>query len=137
MGCGDACPIFPGKRYLDWELEDPAGKGVESVRPIRDEIRSDPAEDVDDRQRVVDHRRRVRTPRCSTERSRASAGRRVQQRPEDAERHPGHRRAPGRWPRRDGIGISAGSTGAGAPCRSRNSSGWTVSASRNSLPYQP
>jgi arsenate reductase (thioredoxin) len=38
MGCGDACPIFPGKRYLDWELEDPAGQGVESVRPIRDEI---------------------------------------------------------------------------------------------------
>jgi arsenate reductase len=40
MGCGDACPIFPGKRYLDWELDDPAGKGVESVRPIRDEIES-------------------------------------------------------------------------------------------------
>jgi arsenate reductase len=40
MGCGDACPIFPGTRYLDWELEDPAGKGVESVRPIRDEIES-------------------------------------------------------------------------------------------------
>jgi arsenate reductase len=38
MGCGDTCPDFPGKRYLDWELEDPAGKGVESVRPIRDEI---------------------------------------------------------------------------------------------------
>ncbi|MCR6489014.1 arsenate reductase ArsC [Amycolatopsis sp. OK19-0408] len=38
MGCGDACPIFPGKRYLDWQLEDPAGKGVEDVRPIRDEI---------------------------------------------------------------------------------------------------
>jgi arsenate reductase len=38
MGCGDACPIFPGKRYLDWQLEDPAGKGVGSVRPIRDEI---------------------------------------------------------------------------------------------------
>ncbi len=38
MGCGDACPVFPGKRYLDWELEDPAGKGVESVRPIRDDI---------------------------------------------------------------------------------------------------
>jgi arsenate reductase (thioredoxin) len=38
MGCGDACPIFPGTRYLDWELEDPAGKGVESVRPTRDEI---------------------------------------------------------------------------------------------------
>jgi arsenate reductase len=40
MGCGDACPVLPGKRYLDWELEDPAGKGVESVRPIRDEIRA-------------------------------------------------------------------------------------------------
>ena len=39
MGCGDACPIYPGKRYLDWELEDPAGKGVESVRPIRDDIK--------------------------------------------------------------------------------------------------
>ena len=39
MGCGDACPIFPGKRYEDWALEDPAGKGVASVRPIRDEIR--------------------------------------------------------------------------------------------------
>ncbi|MGW0554180.1 arsenate reductase ArsC [Streptomyces sp. NPDC002926] len=39
MGCGDACPVFPGKRYLDWALEDPAGKGVESVRPIRDEIK--------------------------------------------------------------------------------------------------
>jgi arsenate reductase len=38
MGCGDACPVFPGKRYLDWALEDPAGKDVESVRPIRDEI---------------------------------------------------------------------------------------------------
>ncbi len=38
MGCGDACPIFPGKRYLDWQLEDPAGQGVEAVRPIRDEI---------------------------------------------------------------------------------------------------
>jgi protein-tyrosine-phosphatase len=38
MGCGDACPVFPGKRYLDWELTDPAGLGVEDVRPIRDEI---------------------------------------------------------------------------------------------------
>jgi protein-tyrosine-phosphatase len=38
MGCGDACPIFPGKRYLDWELEDPAGKSLDEVRPIRDEI---------------------------------------------------------------------------------------------------
>jgi arsenate reductase (thioredoxin) len=39
MGCGDACPVLPGKRYLDWELEDPAGKGLDEVRPIRDEIR--------------------------------------------------------------------------------------------------
>ena len=39
MGCGDTCPIFPGKRYEDWELEDPAGKGVDSVRPIRDDIK--------------------------------------------------------------------------------------------------
>jgi len=39
MGCGDACPFYPGKRYLDWELDDPAGQGVESVRPIRDEIK--------------------------------------------------------------------------------------------------
>ena len=38
MGCGDACPIFPGKRYEDWTLEDPAGMGVDAVRPIRDEI---------------------------------------------------------------------------------------------------
>ena len=38
MGCGDACPVFPGKRYLDWELPDPAGQGVEAVRPIRDDI---------------------------------------------------------------------------------------------------
>jgi protein-tyrosine-phosphatase len=38
MGCGDACPVFPGKRYLDWELPDPAGKGVEEVRAIRDQI---------------------------------------------------------------------------------------------------
>jgi arsenate reductase len=38
MGCGDACPIFPGTRYLDWQLEDPAGQGLASVRPIRDEI---------------------------------------------------------------------------------------------------
>lgn len=39
MGCGDACPIFPGKRYEDWELDDPAGQDVETVRRIRDEIR--------------------------------------------------------------------------------------------------
>ena len=40
MGCGDACPYFPGKRYLDWKLEDPAGQGVASIRPIRDEIKT-------------------------------------------------------------------------------------------------
>jgi arsenate reductase (thioredoxin) len=40
MGCGDACPIFPGKRYEDWDLDDPAGQGIESVRPIRDQIRA-------------------------------------------------------------------------------------------------
>ena len=40
MGCGDACPIFPGKRYEDWELDDPAGQGIDAVRPIRDEIRT-------------------------------------------------------------------------------------------------
>ncbi|WP_399035317.1 arsenate reductase ArsC [Streptomyces sp. ASQP_92] len=38
MGCGDACPVFPGKRYLDWKLADPAGQGVAAVRPIRDRI---------------------------------------------------------------------------------------------------
>ena len=40
MGCGDTCPVFPGKRYEDWKLEDPAGQGIEAVRPIRDEIRA-------------------------------------------------------------------------------------------------
>ena len=39
MGCGDACPVFPGKRYEDWDLTDPAGRGIDEVRPIRDEIR--------------------------------------------------------------------------------------------------
>lgn len=39
MGCGDACPTFPGRRYEDWALQDPAGQGIEAVRPIRDEIR--------------------------------------------------------------------------------------------------
>jgi arsenate reductase len=39
MGCGDVCPSFPGKRYLDWQLDDPAGRDIEAVRPIRDEIR--------------------------------------------------------------------------------------------------
>lgn len=39
MGCGDVCPVFPGTRYEDWELEDPAGQGADAVRPIRDEIR--------------------------------------------------------------------------------------------------
>jgi arsenate reductase len=40
MGCGDECPYFPGKRYEDWVLDDPAGQGIDSVRPIRDEIRT-------------------------------------------------------------------------------------------------
>ena len=40
MGCGDACPVFPGTRYEDWELADPAGQGIEAVRPIRDDIRA-------------------------------------------------------------------------------------------------
>lgn len=40
MGCGDACPFFPGKRYEDWKLADPAGQGIEAVRPIRDEIKA-------------------------------------------------------------------------------------------------
>jgi arsenate reductase len=40
MGCGDVCPIFPGKRYEDWELADPKGKGIEAVRPIRDDIKA-------------------------------------------------------------------------------------------------
>jgi protein-tyrosine-phosphatase len=40
MGCGDSCPVFPGKRYIDWELSDPAGRPIEEVRAIRDEIRA-------------------------------------------------------------------------------------------------
>jgi arsenate reductase len=48
MGCGDACPFFPGKRYEDWVLEDPAGQGIDSVRPIRDEIRGRVAALVDE-----------------------------------------------------------------------------------------
>lgn len=40
MGCGDECPYFPGKRYEDWKLDDPAGQGIDAVRPIRDEIRN-------------------------------------------------------------------------------------------------
>lgn len=39
MGCGDACPFYPGKRYLDWKLDDPAGQGVAAIRPIRDQIK--------------------------------------------------------------------------------------------------
>ncbi|MEV6929164.1 arsenate reductase ArsC [Dactylosporangium sp. NPDC051485] len=40
MGCGDVCPVFPGKRYLDWKLDDPAGQGIDAVRPIRDAIKA-------------------------------------------------------------------------------------------------
>jgi len=39
MGCGDACPLVPGKHYEDWELEDPSGKSIDEIRPIRDEVR--------------------------------------------------------------------------------------------------
>jgi protein-tyrosine-phosphatase len=39
MGCGDTCPVFPGKRYVDWDLDDPAGRPLDAVRPIRDEIK--------------------------------------------------------------------------------------------------
>ncbi|MFF0579313.1 arsenate reductase ArsC [Streptosporangium saharense] len=48
MGCGDACPIFPSKRYEDWKLDDPAGQGIEAVRAIRDEIRDHVAKLVAD-----------------------------------------------------------------------------------------
>jgi arsenate reductase (thioredoxin) len=47
MGCGDACPIFPGKRYEDWDLTDPAGRPIDEVRPIRDEIKARVAELVE------------------------------------------------------------------------------------------
>jgi arsenate reductase len=40
MGCGDICPLYPGKRYLDWKLDDPAGQGIDAIRPIRDQIKS-------------------------------------------------------------------------------------------------
>jgi arsenate reductase len=40
MGCGDTCPYYPGTRYLDWPLDDPAGQGIEAVRPIRDQIKA-------------------------------------------------------------------------------------------------
>jgi arsenate reductase len=40
MGCGDVCPVLPGKRYEDWQLDDPAGRGIDAVRPIRDEIKT-------------------------------------------------------------------------------------------------
>ena len=48
MGCGDACPIFPGKRYEDWALDDPAGQGIDAVRPIRDDIRRRITELIDE-----------------------------------------------------------------------------------------
>lgn len=48
MGCGDTCPVFPGKRYLDWELSDPAGRSIEDVRAIRDEIKGRVAQLIDE-----------------------------------------------------------------------------------------
>ena len=68
MGCGDACPLFPGKRYEDWELEDPAGQDLDAVRPIRDEIG----------RRVARSPRVARRPDAAASRRRA-AGRRVEQ----------------------------------------------------------
>ena len=62
MGCGDACPIFPGKRYEDWELEDPAGKGIDTVRRVRDDIRSpgpDPHRRTSPRRRLITRTRAV------------------------------------------------------------------------------
>lgn len=53
MGCGDACPVVPGKRYLDWELSDPAGKGVVEIRPVRDRIEGLVRELLDDLDIVV------------------------------------------------------------------------------------
>ena len=56
MGCGDQCPVFPGKTYLDWELADPAGKGIEEVRRIRDDIRARVVALVEDRLPLSDSR---------------------------------------------------------------------------------
>ena len=58
MGCGDACPFYPGKRYEDWELDDPAGQDVDAVRPIRDEIRRR----VDERSSPLSSRSKVASP---------------------------------------------------------------------------
>lgn len=58
MGCGDACPVFPGRRYEDWALDDPAGRGIEDVRAIRDEIRRRV-------QALIAQLTRERTPRSS------------------------------------------------------------------------
>nr|WP_186626654.1 arsenate reductase ArsC [Rhodococcus sp. BP22] len=58
MGCGDACPVFPGVRYRDWALPDPAGKGIDAVRPIRDKIKilvEDLVAELRDRSTVRDH----------------------------------------------------------------------------------
>ena len=81
MGCGDACPYFPGKRYEDWVLEDPAGQGIDSVRPIRDEIRGRILTLLDElgvtaRQRVTALVRRARRHRRGRRRARRHARRR-------------------------------------------------------------
>ena len=78
MGCGDACPFYPGKRYEDWALEDPAGQGIEAVRPIRDEIRERVTEllksldvDVDVTWRAFSRARTTSAaPRCRAARDR-------------------------------------------------------------------
>ena len=55
MGCGDACPYIPGKRYIDWELPDPSGRPLEEVRAIRDQIASRVANLVDEFEREAEH----------------------------------------------------------------------------------
>ena len=80
MGCGDACPVFPGKRYEDWKLDDPAGQGVDAVRPIRDEIRTrvETAPHRAAPHRLTRHRRRPPTPPsaggCTLSRSPSCSG---------------------------------------------------------------
>jgi hypothetical protein len=75
MGCGDACPVFPGRKYLYWPLEDPAGKGIESVRPIRDEIKKRVEAlitEIDSGQGLSSHPRRPPGGRAARTRSTSS-----------------------------------------------------------------
>jgi protein-tyrosine-phosphatase len=76
MGCGDACPIYPGKRYLDWELDDSAGQGIDAVRPIRDEIARPRAT-----RRAAQHHRVLTSAACQSSIPRARIMRRRLQAP--------------------------------------------------------